>query len=86
MKIILLAIAFVFMMTLGANAQGGKTDGFFNYNEDITDRTSSVYSDVMLPNYHFTNHDQEGAPLGSGLLILTTLGAGYAVMRKRKNK
>lgn len=85
MKNILLAIAFVFMMALGASAQGGKTDGFFNYNEDITDRTS-VYSDVSMPTYHFTNHDQEGAPLGSGLLILTTLGAGYAVMRKRKNK
>ena len=85
MKNILLAIAFVFMMTLGANAQGGKTDGFFNYDEDITDRTS-VYSDVSMPTYHFTNHDQEGAPLGSGLLILTALGAGYAVMRKRKNK
>ena len=86
MKNILLAIAFVFVMVLGASAQGGRTDGFFNYNEDITDRTSSVYSDVSMPTYHFTNHDQEGAPLGSGLLILTTLGAGYAVMRKRKNK
>ena len=84
MKNILLAIAFVFMMALGANAQGGKTDGFFNYNEDITDRASSVYSDVIFPNSHFTNHDQEGAPLGSGLLILTALGAGYAVSRKRK--
>ena len=83
MKNILLAIAFVFMMTLGANAQGGKTDGFFNYNEDITDRTS-VYSDVSMPTYHFTNHDQEGAPLGSGLIIFTALGAGYAVARKRK--
>ena len=83
MKNILLAIAFVFMMALGASAQGGKTDGFFNYNEDITDRTS-VYSDVSMPTYHFTNHDQEGAPLGSGLIIFTALGAGYAVARKRK--
>ncbi|MBR6438729.1 MAG: hypothetical protein IKS65_06055 [Bacteroidales bacterium] len=84
MKNILLAIAFIFMMALGASAQGGRTDGFFNYNEDITDRTSSVYSDVIFPNSHFTNHDQEGAPLGSGLIIFTALGAGYAVMRKRK--
>ena len=84
MKNIILAIAFVFMMVLGASAQGGRSDSFFNYNDDITDRASSVYSDVMLPNSHFTNHDQEGAPLGSGLLILTALGAGYAVSRKRK--
>ena len=84
MKNILLAIAFVFMMVLSASAQGGRTDGFFTYNENLTDRTSSVYSDVMLPNSHFTNTDQEGAPLGSGLLILTALGAGYAVARKRK--
>lgn len=83
MKNILLAIAFVFMMALGASAQGGRADGFFNYNENLTDRTS-VYSDVGLPNSHFTNHDHEGAPLGSGLLILTVLGAGYTVARKRK--
>ena len=84
MKNILLAIAFVFVMAFGANAQGGKTDGFFNYNNDLTDRTTSNGFDIVFPASHYTNTDQEGAPLGSGLLILTTLGAGYAVMRKRK--
>ena len=80
MKNILLAIAFVFVMVLGASAQGGRTDGFFNNSNDFNDRTLSEYSDVVFPESHFTNTDQEGAPLGSGLLILTALGAGYAVM------
>ena len=83
MKNILLAIAFVFVMALGASAQGGRTDGFFGYSDDSNDRTSD-YHDINFPINHFTNHDQEGAPLGSGLLILTALGAGYAVTRKRK--
>ena len=84
MKNILLAIAFVFMMALGANAQGGKTDGFFNYNDNYNDRTSSGGMSIELPSSHYTTTDQDGAPLGSGLLILTALGAGYAVKRKRK--
>ena len=83
MKNILLAIAFVFMMALGASAQGGRTDGFFGYSDDSNDRTSD-YNNIDFPASHFSGHDQEGAPLGSGLLILTALGAGYAVTRKRK--
>ena len=41
MKNILLSIAFVFVMVLGASAQGGRTDGFFNNSNDSNDRTLS---------------------------------------------
>ena len=84
MKNILLAIAFVFVMAFGVSAQGGKTDGFFNYNDNYNDRTSSGDMSIELPSSHYTITDQDGAPLGSGLLILTALGAGYAVARKCK--
>ena len=84
MKNILLAIAFVVTMAFGASAQGGKTDGFFGRTDEFNDRTSSGGMSIELPSSHYTNTDQNGAPLGSGLLILTALGAGYAVARKRK--
>ena len=83
MKNILLAIALIFVMALGVNAQGGKTDGFFkNYSDnDYTDRT--VYNNFILPNAHGTSSDYDSAPLGGGLLILTTIGTVYAITRKR---
>ena len=87
MKKILLALAIVLTMSLGASAQyfnGGK-DGFFNDWEDVDnglDRTGAVEMPA-LPYQHGDDQDQE-APLGSGLVILTALGAGYAVARRRK--
>lgn len=87
MKNILFAIAFVLLMAFGASAQGGRTDGFFSYSDNSNDRISSGNDcTVDFPTFHFSNTDQEGAPLGSGLLILTALGAGYAVAHKRKKK
>lgn len=85
MKKILFAIAFVMMISIGANAQ--KNDGFFrNWDNGTGDRTTEISSITPLipggvPGEFDT--DQE-APLGSGLLILTALGAGYAVARKKK--
>ena len=88
MKKILLAIALVLTIGLGANAQRGG-DGFFNNWNDVGNG---------LDNYNeFDNGLRDGgpgtpghgggdqpAPLGSGLLVLTALGAGYAVARRKK--
>ena len=80
MKKILFTIAILFAMVLGANAQG--SDSFFK-NLDNNDRTDpDIY--FTLPNHYDQYNNDANAPLGSGLLILTTLGAGYAVARKRK--
>ncbi|MBQ2188483.1 MAG: hypothetical protein IIU33_05500 [Bacteroidales bacterium] len=78
MKKILFAIALIFVLGLGANAQ---RDGFFTTN-DIYNRDNN--DGLGLPSTHNTNADQNSAPLGTGLLILTALGAGYAVARKKK--
>ena len=79
MKKILFAIAFVMVMVLGANAQ---SDGWFKSGNDgsYDDRTASF----GLPNEHGLTNDQS-APLGSGILVLTALGAGYAVARRKRD-
>lgn len=81
MKKILLATALVFAMGLGASAQ---RDSFFNDWEDIGNGLDRTTLDLpVLPNQHGINDDVE-APLGGGLLVLTALGAGYALMKKRE--
>ena len=82
MKKIIFAIVFVMTIGLGVNAQN---DGFFrswdNNNYDNRAGGDDI-SDIIIPN-HFSETNGD-APLGSGLIILSALGAGYAVARKRK--
>ncbi len=84
MKKILFAIAIV--LTIGITATAQNTDGFFtNWNAgDYDNRTNNP----LLPatptgEYGGLSGDVE-APIGSGLLILTALGIGYAVSRKQE--
>ena len=83
MKKILFAIAFVTMMTLGANAQ---RDGFFSsYDDNYGDRASSSPEGLIhMPSTGIGSTENSDAPLGTGLLVLTALGAGYAVARRKK--
>lgn len=80
MKRIILTLAFLMAMAFCASAQN---DSFFKWN-DANNDLYRTYDDLgfALPTAHGSDFDSE-APLGSGLLILTALGAGYAVMRKR---
>ena len=82
MKKILFTIALLMIMVFCATAQ---SDGFFRSygNNDYTNRTND--NTFVLPNAHDTNNDYDSAPLGGGLLILNTLGAGYALKKKRKS-
>ena len=83
MKKILFTIALVMTMAFCANAQ---RDGFFSDWQD-TDRSMSDPNDfyLSLPNTNIGSYDNgNGAPLGSGLLILTALGGGYALIRKKR--
>ena len=84
MKKILFAIAFVMIMSLGASAQN---DSFFHTNnvDDFDYRNGSGAGNDLgfaLPAGHGYEYDTN-APLGSGLLILASLGAGYALKKKR---
>ena len=82
MKKILLALALTITLSLTARAQS-YTDSFVDWTDSDTGRTSVDWA-IVFPATHFTNTDQNGAPLGSGLLVLTALGAGYAVNKKHR--
>ena len=83
MKKIIFAIAIVLTLGMTANAQGQK-DAFV----DSWDNSRGAWGgtiDLLLPTGNIGGiQNQSGAPLGSGLLVLTALGAGYAVAKKRK--
>lgn len=84
MKNIILSIAFVFTLSLGAGAQS-YNDSFVDWTDSDVNRTIVDWA-IVFPTTHFTDTDQNGSPLGSGLLILTALGTGYAVSTRRKRK
>ena len=85
MKKIVLSIALVLALGLGANAQIGLSDAFLN-DWATSDFLRDGGLGLMLPTLP-GDHGGLGdvpAPLGSGLIILGALGAGYATLRRRK--
>ncbi len=78
MKKILFTIAITLGLATGAMAQ---SDGFFNNWSDFDNRENDDLELPTLPQ-HGLNGNQN-APLGGGLLILTALGAGYALSKRR---
>ena len=82
MKKIILTIALLMTMAIYAHAQ---RDGFFN-DWQYDDRTmSDVNNGLALPNTAIGSYENSSAvPLGSGLLILTALGGGYILIRKKQ--
>ena len=79
MKKIIFAIAIVLTLGMTAGAQG--RDSFFTW-DDADNDVYRTDPELSLPGAHGYENDQN-LPLGSGLFILTALGAGYAVARKR---
>ena len=83
MKKILFAIALI--ITLGFTATAQYSDGFFNDWDNGFDRTGTGNEiGFVLPASHGNGLDTPSAPLGSGLLVLTALGAGYALKKKHE--
>ena len=83
MKKILFTIAIIMTMALSANAQ---SDGFFNnyYNDVYNDRMSNPNEiGLVMPGSTIGSNTNESAPLGSGLLIMTVLGAAYMIKKNR---
>ena len=63
----------------GYNAKNGQS-GYIYFN--AKDAVREDVATPLLPPHG--SDDNEPAPLGSGLAVLTLLGAGYAVAKKRK--
>ena len=86
MKKLLLALALVMALGLGANAQ---RDSYFNDWDDVgngLDKIEFDYGgmrDPGLPGGH--GGGDTPAPLGTGIAVLTALGAGYAMLKKRED-
>ncbi len=82
MKKLLFTIVLLITLSVATNAQN---DGFFNWNNNYyaDDRLTGI--EFNLPNGHGDINDHNAVPVGSGLLILTALGAGYAIKCRRKN-
>ena len=70
--------AILVIFALSGNAQ--KNDSFFSLEDNYNNRIEGVVWGSIVPQDPTTP-----APLGSGLLILTAVGAGYAVARCRRN-
>ena len=82
-KLKALMLSFMVLTAITMSAQ--RSDGFFkNYNDNYENRTEGIEinDDVGISNYGIG----EEVPLGSGLLIITALGVGYAIMCRRRNK
>ena len=89
MKKIIFAIALVLAIGLTSNAQqhSGK-DGLFNDWEDVDNGLRDPLDPGELPGLpgNHGNGNDNPAPLGSGLVVLTALGAGYAVARRKREE
>lgn len=85
MKKLLFTTALAITLSLGAKAQSGLTDAFFNDWENSSRISDPSIVGLMMPNTNIGDISNSPAPLGGGLLVLTALGGAYAVSRKRKN-
>lgn len=92
MKKVILAVVLVLTVGLCASAQqrGGR-DGFFTDWSDVSnglDKFDDFNNDLFRggPNTPGHGGGDTPAPLGSGLLVLTALGAGYAIARRKREE
>ena len=90
MKKIIFAAALVLAIGLCADAQRGGKDSFFTEWDDVSngldkfDDFGNGLRNPGLPGGH--GGGDTPAPLGSGLIILGALGAGYAVARRKREE
>ena len=85
MKKIIFTIAII--LTLGFNANAQRTDAFFNTWSSSNDDSWRTTIALTIPSGGLgaIEGDPSGAPLGSGILVLTALGAGYAAAKKKRS-
>ena len=84
MKKLVLTIGIVLMMGLGASAQTSLLGREGSYDESYRDG-GDVSTPIILPGSHGGDGDAD-APLGTGIAVLTTLGAAYLVGKRRREE
>lgn len=82
-KAIVLSLAMAALLSVPATAQS-RQGGLFGSKSDK--EQSSMLNRDLTQNFEGLNSNNPwyGAPVGSGLLILTAIGAGYAALKKKK--
>lgn len=81
MKKVILSTVLVLTLGICANAQ---KDSFFTDWDDVSNGLDRPGIEMpALPGTH-GDSSNVSAPLGSGLLILTAIGAGYTLSRKKR--
>ena len=83
MKKTAITIAILLTMGIGAFAQNGLLGKGGGYDEDYRDNPEST-TPFILPGSHGGSDDVDATPLGTGIAVLTALGAAYLVGKKRK--
>ena len=85
MKKLILTISIILMMCASVSAQGGN-DAFINDWGGGRSNSDPINSALIatLPSWYIYGEGENPGPLGSGLLIMTALGAGYAATRRLK--
>lgn len=82
MKKITMMLVILLGLTMGAFAQGGLF-GMGSTRESYSTREEPPM--ISLPNSHGSSDDQ-GAPLGSGIVVLAGLGAAYLATKKNNKE
>lgn len=82
-KAIVLSLAMAALLSVPATAQS-RQGGLFGSKSD-SEQTSMLNREENHNIHGINIHNTwYGAPVGSGLLILTAIGAGYAALKKKK--
>ena len=88
------ALALAMLMAIGLLSSMtclAQSDGFFRGGDNYMNRDGGPSGDIVNQGFGddggntVTNQSFGEAPVGSGLLILTAIGAGYAVLKKKKH-
>ena len=84
MKKIYLTLVLVLSLSISVFAQ--RSDGFFTTIDDdaVYNRLDDINGQLNLPSNPIGTQSNEYAPIGHGLLILTSLGVGYAIRKRKK--
>lgn len=80
-----LALAVALALPVGATGQGVFQRGSADENYDGAEKQTSMFnrSDVQT-NGIIDNQTFGQSPIGSGIIILLAAGAGYAILKRRK--
>jgi len=82
-KILIIKVLAIIMISLSSVDVFSQSDGFFNNWSDFSSREGDDIITPAMPGHGFDT--DQSAPLGSGLLILLGLGAGYLALKKRSS-